>query len=945
MRSYIEILSIRKKKRKKDIMLNLLTFFVIFQLLFAQFFISFPIYETYASSEDEGVEKQEVSQEEESEEEEEEGEENEEVAEEDDESEGEKEESDEKTEDEEDENENSEEKEDSEEENNDSAENTEDEINILNKENIDTENEDTLPKEEFDTPENENNATEELLKETLLAEFSTENNDGVENQDASKNSCETNTCPIDITVENQNDANIENDTEVISNTGNNSIEEEEEEEEKSGILDEALLNFTNESDEDNKEEKNEGDDEENKDEKIIKYNSLEDTEETLENESLPLGDMDEEYLDNLIKTGDAVSIVNIFNDINKNIIGDNWQESIYNIYDYLDGDINLLEQFLLILENSSDNPLPSEIKNVNIAEIENNVIANANTGENEINSDGENKIETGDAVAIANIVNIANNNLIGNNWLFSTINIFGDWVGNLIIPGEDLLTVEKGTTILPTEISNINDATIENNIITSANSGENEINGNTSEIITGDSFSQADTTNIINQNIISENNWFLLIVNNMGFWSGSVLNWNNENDQYENIYEYDFEESNDNDKFQEISVQNENIANIENNVTVTANTGGNKIITDDGNAEIKTGEASALANVFNFVNNNIIGNNWFFAVVNIMGSWVGDVEFAYPDLEVKISDNRDSVNAGENLSYEISIKNNGEAAAENVELLTTLSKYLSYQSTENESSPSKNNNELTWKFDKIDTGEEKTFSINTKVSDTLPENSTTIESASGVKTETKEMEEGNNVSVDKTTAYLPSSRSNSDWDYEDPETGLKIKREIENLGTIVAGNTIKYSITLKNSGDTPVYDVEVRDESTNPQGLEIGTYIWTIGDMDKDDEFLIEYEVFVSPFALPGVYENKASAVGLDSDGDRVRSSKKKSSVTVIAARYEEPKENLLIPSTQASEIPTEGVVLGANIVKKLPFWIWIVALFAYYLAINWSFFPIKIKK
>jgi len=44
---------------------------------------------------------------------------------------------------------------------------------------------------------------------------------------------------------------------------------------------------------------------------------------------------------------------------------------------------------------------------------------------------GSASITTGDANAAANIINVANTNVIGKNWLMAVVNIFGDWDGNL----------------------------------------------------------------------------------------------------------------------------------------------------------------------------------------------------------------------------------------------------------------------------------------------------------------------------------------------------------------------------------------------------------------------------------------------------------------------------------------------------------------------------------
>ena len=54
------------------------------------------------------------------------------------------------------------------------------------------------------------------------------------------------------------------------------------------------------------------------------------------------------------------------------------------------------------------------------------------TGDNKIKGAGGGaSITTGDANAAANIINVANTNVIGKNWLMAVVNIFGDWNGNL----------------------------------------------------------------------------------------------------------------------------------------------------------------------------------------------------------------------------------------------------------------------------------------------------------------------------------------------------------------------------------------------------------------------------------------------------------------------------------------------------------------------------------
>ena len=69
-----------------------------------------------------------------------------------------------------------------------------------------------------------------------------------------------------------------------------------------------------------------------------------------------------------------------------------------------------------------------------------------------------------------------------------------------------------------------------------------------------------------------------------------------------------------------------NTAKIDNNLNLSANTGGNSASKNTGgDSSITTGDASIVANIVNFVNTNITSTGRLFVtVVNVFGSWLGD---------------------------------------------------------------------------------------------------------------------------------------------------------------------------------------------------------------------------------------------------------------------------------------------------------------------------------
>jgi uncharacterized repeat protein (TIGR01451 family) len=737
--------------------------------------------------------------------------------------------------------------------------------------------------------------------------------------------CEIDICPTE-TINNNNDAEIANEAVSDSTTGENSINPPAGENET--IADE---NEDNDEDGENSEE--------------------------AEDENAPCGEENNTPpppcggVDPCpaadIATGNAASQADIFNEANTNIISENSDEIIENINGTVTGDINLLEIFENLLanaENLGDDDGSAEelevliINNNNTANVTNNATASSNTGANNIESDGGTAgIETGDALAIANIVNMLNTNIVGNNWILALINIYGSWIGNLIVPGEGVLTVPESSPASSIEVNNTNTADIENNANVSAMTGENSLSGAVlSSITTGDAQATGIVQNIVNTNIV-KNNWFFLLINNAGSWIGKVLGWNNDEGAYQEYYSYDFDTydgGNSGTLADIIGINNSNSANVTNNATASANTGGNSIA-GASNASIETGNASAWVNIFNFINTNIVGNNWIFAVVNNFGNWTGDVVFEYPDLAVSISEDRDPVSPGNDLAYTITYKNEGGAKCDGVKAMLVLPADTTFVSDSIGGSDNQGGGSYSWNMDGLKPGETRSFSVKISVNKEISPDVTSFESVVGVATETAEQETGNNVASVSTNLVFPKINV-SDGDMENPDSSLSIKRETNANGGLQAGNTVKHSILISNSGDTDVYNLVVSDKIVDPAGAELGTLYWPVDEIKSGKKILVEYELLINSAAEPGTYTYTASAEGTDPYNDEVKTKKVSTVLRVLglaptAYAQGEPSE---IAGAEAAGIPEEVVVLAQT---ALPIWMLLAALLAYFLTINWS--------
>lgn len=310
----------------------------------------------------------------------------------------------------------------------------------------------------------------------------------------------------------------------------------------------------------------------------------------------------------------------------------------------------------------------NNIDQLNDGTVVNNVNFLADSGNNQasMNTGGESNITTRDANVAANLLTFLNNNIAGG-VMYGVVNIFGDLVGDIILPdnvfdqfacgscGGDTNVVNSGNgagsdnNALVNDITNnnvfqANDANIQNNLYLEAETGGNTASQNNQgdvNVKTGDTSVDANILNIANMNLIGSNMW-LVIINEAGNWVGklfgspdgsqmagsegvefavdangtiNVLNKNNgagsdNNGTVNNITNNNLNQS--------------NTANVVNNLNLVANTGNNDASQNNGDVNIKTGDAEAIANIVNFVNNNIAGGKLLVTFVNVFGSWTGD---------------------------------------------------------------------------------------------------------------------------------------------------------------------------------------------------------------------------------------------------------------------------------------------------------------------------------
>jgi len=457
----------------------------------------------------------------------------------------------------------------------------------------------------------------------------------------------------------------------------------------------------------------------------------------------------------VIETGDATLSAQLVNLANIFAVGDDLRPIIINLSDDNTENIDLNQDqknnekldFINLPTNTSESL--DKINGLNWVKIGNHIYLQVSTGDN-IASGQASLVKTGNIYILADLINIANFNLIGKNSLFSIVNLLADQSGDVLLPYEfDYLddfsaqSLPKQTSIIS---SNINQALISNSVNLSSNTGENKVLDE-GEIYGGQSTSSINILDIANTNI-SGDNWLFLQINNFGNWSGDLIGWWGE--YYKTpFFTYAWAKLGYDDN-SNLNINNFSYASIQNFINISTNTGRNNI----ESGMISTGDIKINVNIFDLINSNITGKNWYFSTINIFHNLAGNIVFPRPDLKVNIEASKKEALAGEEITYYIHYKNQGNLAAKKTRLLSSFSEGTIFMS----SSGQFENNQVWWDLGEVAPGQEGVLTISVKIDPhiSLP----SITSNASITSQTFEIDKSNNTAAATVTVILPKKEEN-----------------------------------------------------------------------------------------------------------------------------------------------------------------------------------------
>ena len=594
----------------------------------------------------------------------------------------------------------------------------------------------------------------------------------------------------------------------------------------------------------------------------------------------------------LISSGNAVGVANASNIVNTNLINAAVDQSHQNVYGVYQGDLNVAGQLDALSEQSGGTGDISllTINNQNSADVSTVITVNAGTGGNSSAGNGA-LTNTGNVQAAANIFNLVNTNVVGGSFLFSSMNVFGEWNGDLVLPGDLVYTLQsQGIDII--ELLNNNTLELENIIKALGNTGDNSataLEGGDSEISTGLARVFSKVFNFANLNIVG-GNYLLFIPNILGQWKGKVI------DGEDGDYNLAFVNEGKKKKVKTVAA-NGNKAKVSNAIYINGDTGANSAGSDKSNASVNSGRVDVVANIMNFVNSNLVNTNIVVSVLNMFGSWSGNIVYAYPDLAAALDDGADFVAPGNSLIYTIAYGNGGKAKAKEVKTSLTLPEGVVYQSNTGGTDPVISGNTLTWSAPVVSNSEVKSFTVQTTVSSDLSPATATLEAVVAVSTQTREKRTENNSATIQTAVQFPA---NDPPVPPGPDTGsgnqppsdnngaekisasLVVKKFNDAKGSKAPGDIVNFTVSVENTGNALIDKVKIADILRNPKDKSLKKNYWEIGEVMPGEEFEITYSVAVSSDAMAGTYTNTAQASGvIQGDDAIIYSNEAKSSFSV----------------------------------------------------------------
>lgn len=326
-------------------------------------------------------------------------------------------------------------------------------------------------------------------------------------------------------------------------------------------------------------------------------------------------------------TGNANADTTLINSVHTTVDGDTQGVARFttNIYGDVVGDITIGPS-IANAEIDRNINLNSDANVNNNDSITNDVKVRATSGDAEINKNTEaGSAKTGDANAVANVLNLINTIIGANKSFVGTINIYGNLNGDILISPDFIPQLLADNSIERTEIDmplsmNVNDdSSIVNNVKLNATTGDASVKDNTGagSATTGTANTKLTVLNLTGHKVNAKNS-LLVFVNVLGKWVGMIVDAPNATAAAigngvvsDNVTVSDTTNLN-------------NKSRIVNNLDIGAKSGDASVTQNTAAGDATTGNATASANIANISTSEFELTDWFGVLfINVFGTWIG----------------------------------------------------------------------------------------------------------------------------------------------------------------------------------------------------------------------------------------------------------------------------------------------------------------------------------
>lgn len=350
-------------------------------------------------------------------------------------------------------------------------------------------------------------------------------------------------------------------------------------------------------------------------------------------------------------SGDVTGIVNVVNKLQSasNSLGTDNNMIVFtaNIDGDVNGDLmldpNMLSQVQPASSSINDTDLSNKVtlNDSTDASINNDIDLSAVSGDTTVKANtSAGDATSGNAKAVANIINVINSAITSGKSFLGVINISGNLNGDILLPPDfidQLLAANVPTVTISapastnqsttdvsstTDITNTNNQGITNNVHATADSGDATVALNTQagNAISGNSSTNITAFNLTGSNVIGAND-LLVFVNVLGKWVGLIVNapaGSTAASLGGGITQ------NTTTAHSDTEVNNKVSQKINNNINASSRSGDATVSENTKAGNAKSGDAATAVNLMNVEDSSVSLTGWLgILFINVFGSWTG----------------------------------------------------------------------------------------------------------------------------------------------------------------------------------------------------------------------------------------------------------------------------------------------------------------------------------